>query len=232
MTDDRGRTLADVGRHLATLPDRFNDVCLPLGWIATERTPVPVMEQAIAAAAAGDMARVDEIMSAWMTGDEARDRLRWISVWPLFKPRAAILELAADDYDAGRYHASIPVVLAQAEGWAADMDVPKLFSRRRDRPDGPPILVDGSISAQPSAAPRLMHLLSESGDGSRPLELPLRNVILHGRSTDYGTRLLAAKAWMAILALHAYAQWWVKEFNDRAWTPRGVTTSPVTTEDA
>jgi hypothetical protein len=200
----------------ANLPSQFTGRHLSRGWIAHSRMPVPVMEQANRAFDQGNVGLADDILAAAVTAEELYNLASWMETWPRFRPRAGLLRLAAEDYLNGRYHASVPVTLAQLEGWGRDMGITDAYRAK----DAQRFVVPGEPITD--ALPVLLRAFGDSKvpPVDQPMDIPLRHVILHGASVTFGTRLIAAKSWTALFAIRTYASVWVRRNTEAAWEPR------------
>lgn len=117
--------------------------------------------------------------------------------------RHELLELAVADHRAGRYHASVPVVLAQAEGMVRHVTGSSPYQQ-------PSRLTDEvSRGGHPDI---LQPIFEASGETMKRTVLedvgvfPSRQGILHGRALRYDTRRNSTKAFVAIAELATFCQ--------------------------
>lgn len=114
---DRMIPLTRQVQELVELPDRFNKHFTPLGWIASEALKADAMKGAVALGDAGTLTQADELLveehgdADWL--EFAVNRLVAVKA---FRPRRDLILLALEDHVGQRYHASVPVVLAQMDG--------------------------------------------------------------------------------------------------------------------
>lgn len=199
------RGLASQARALSALPGRFNAVLGPRGWIAFERMNADLLHRATELAEAGQIEEAEGLLVESFDPESLRFQLTSMIAIEAYRPREPLLRLAAEDYEAGRYHASVPVVLAQIDGIVADITGKALFHRTKDLLGK--LVAWDSISAQEGGLPYLVGLMAsprnQTTDG--PLDVPYRHGILHGRDLGYANRLVAAKAWAALFALREWA---------------------------
>jgi len=199
------RGLAAQARELTSLPGRFNAVMRPRGWIAYERMNNEVLRQATELAETGKVAEAEELLVESFDPDSLRFQIASMLAVQAFRPRDHLLQLAAADYEAGRYHAVVPVVLAQIDGIVADVVGRAVFTRTQDIAGK--LVAWDSISAQDGGLPDLILLMASPRNRTTesPLEVPFRHGILHGRDLGYANRLVAAKTWAALFSLREWA---------------------------
>src|SRR5688572_4580756 len=81
-----------------------------------ERMNFEVAKAAVEKAEAGDREGAEADLVAHYEGDTVRFGLMAMHSVEAFRPRMALARKALEDYEAGRYHASVPVVLALLDG--------------------------------------------------------------------------------------------------------------------
>jgi hypothetical protein len=152
------RGLASQARELNTLPGRFNAALGPRGWIAYERMNHQLLRRATELAEAGEFEEAETVLVDALDEDTLRFQLDSMVAVEAYRPRADLLRLAAEDFGAGRYHAVVPVVLAQIDGIVADVAGRALFSNTKDIL--PKLIAWDSISAQEGGLPDLVELMA------------------------------------------------------------------------
>jgi hypothetical protein len=201
---DQAPELLERVRSLTTAPDRFNALFRDRGWVAYEMLNAETMFAAIQLGEAGDVDAAEQILADYYDPETIQVHLRWMRSVQAFRPREELLQLAAVDYAEERYHACVPVVLAQTEGLVLDLTRELFFSRR---PRNQPIEAWDSISAHPEGLPSIIPLLGEPRNTTdeSSIDVPYRHGVLHGRDLGYANKLVAAKAWAALFALQDWA---------------------------
>jgi hypothetical protein len=183
-------TIATDAQALATLPDHFNAIFASRGWIMYEMMNVEVAQNAVTKAEAGDI-------------DEATINIHitWMKAVNAFQPRVLLARKALDDYVAGRYHASVPVVLALLDGMVNDL------GRRGFFAEGVNLEAWDSIAAHSSGLAELAKVLGRTRQKrtTEQISIPYRNGILHGMDLGYDNKMVAAKAWAALFATQGWA---------------------------
>ena len=188
---------------LATLPDRFNRQFASRGWIAYDRFNVNVAQAAVEKAEAGDIDGAEADLVDYYNEEQIRWHLQTMQALPAFHPRLSLLEKALDDYVQGRYHASVPVVLMQLDGFVSDVGKKHSGFFR----EGVNLEAWDSIAAHSTGLKVLAKLLGKERlkTTTEPVTLPYRHGILHGHDLGYDNKLVAAKAWAALFAVREWA---------------------------
>jgi len=196
------RELSKKAMGVATIADRFNDKFSEYGWIATEDMSVPLMEQAVKLFEENGLEEAENFICA--SFDEAyfslhSSRMRAIWVWS--EGRSRLLELAFIDHKQGRYHASVPVVLAQIDGLSFDSNKESFFDKKIA------LIIKNSIAAHESGLHSLSNIVSQprAKTHSDPLNIPYRHGILHGRELAYDNKLVSTKCFFILFALRPWA---------------------------
>jgi hypothetical protein len=213
---DKGRVIADALRQgaelakqaaeLGTLPDRFNQHYRARGWIAFAEMHHEGMEEAVRLAEAGDLDAGEAALVRVHDAQRLEFMVSRLNNIRAFHPRRDLVELALQDHLAGRYHASVPVFLAQIDGLVFDI-AGKGFYETREK-ELRHLEAKNTISGH---ADGLMALATEMSRNRRQtttsvLSLPYRNGILHGRDLGYGDEVTSLKAICALAALSEWAR--------------------------
>lgn len=194
----------EKGEKLLSLPDRFNELFADHGWIFYDTMSVTVAENAIEKVEAGDFAGAEEILVNYYNKETIEMKLLLdLNKIKAFEPRERLIKLALEDYLAGRYHASIPVVLALTDGLVNDL-----------HPDHSGISAEkttleawNSIAANSLGLGKLKGKLFTSRRKTRTeqITLPYRHGILHGTDLGYDNITVAAKTWALLFAVGDWA---------------------------
>ena len=187
---------------LVEMMDRFNELFAARGWIAYDWLDTEVAKAAIAEAEAGNIDQAEEILARHYTADQVAIQLRTLLGLASFRPRMRLAELALIDYREGRYHASVPVVLALLDGMVNELGNQGFFSQNVD------LSTWDSIAACNSGISSLKKLLFKMRQKTteEPITLPYRNGIHHGMDLGYDNQMVAAKSWAALLATADWAR--------------------------
>lgn len=200
---ESARQTARRAREMVTVPDRFNAAFLVRGWIASQALKFDAMEEAVLLAEGGEVDRGDPVLveahdSDWLV--LVLTRLRAVRA---FQPRRLLLEQALEDHRAERYHASVPVALAQIDGLVFDVAQASFYdSKRADR-----LHAANTLAGHPDGLAALSKVMGKSRSRTTTsiLSLPYRHGILHGRDLGYATKDVSTKAFCALGALREWA---------------------------
>ena len=162
-----------------------------------------IAKKALAQAENGDFRAAEATLTEYFDPDFVERELRTMIPLRSFGPRMELTKLALDDYRVGRYHASIPVLLAQIDGLVSE-----LHERQRGF-----FAEDADMQAWDSLAAHskgLNQLSAIFRKGRRKtsterIDIPYRHGILHGRDLGYANQIVAAKTWAALFAVREWA---------------------------
>lgn len=190
-------------RNLTQLPDRFNEIFAEQGWIVYGLMHVEVAQKALAKAIAGDMDGAESDLVEYHSAETIRWKLWTMRGIEAFRPRMRLAELALADYEAERYHASIPVILALMDGLVNDLhELQKGFFA-----EGTDLTAWDSIAAHDKGLGVLNKIFQKGRRTTRveQITIPYRNGILHGMDLGYDNKMVAAKTWGALFAVRDWS---------------------------
>ena len=213
--------------ELATLPDRFNDQFAEKGWVCYENLHIGVAKAAVELAESGDVEAAEETLVAHYNRRTIERQLNWLKqvgpfldkaeqvveedgefVYRETQSRFDLAQKALKDYDAGRYHACVPVVWALADGLAQQAHVNAhgqggaLSSREANHEAW------NSIAGHSAGLERLKGVVMTGRPTTRTemIEIPYRNGIMHGTDLNYDNEFVAAKTWNILFAVGEWAR--------------------------
>lgn len=186
---------------------------VPLGWAPSASMPIDDCRAAVEAMDRDDVPQAEEILTdAWskppvlkrpalqlysLEDDEARREL--------LAKRAELILLAAEDHEAERYHASIPVLLAQIEGLVIDVSGGSRFFSENVNLKADVRGTD-SIATLPESLDAVRKVYSENIVVTSAAGSLSRHAILHGRELGYSSRVNSAKTFALLQAVVEWAQ--------------------------
>lgn len=200
--------LTDRAEHLTTLPDRFNDQLGSADWIIYEDLNLEVAETAVEHAEAGDMDAAERVLIEYYDAETVEWHIKRLASIDAFRSRQELVEQALTDYDAGRYHAYILVVLVQLDGMVQQA-YPKGDGESRGFASNEAKLEAwDSIAGHATGLEYLQDLMLRGRKTTRTEKInkPYRNGILHGMDLGYATERVAAKTWEALFAAGEWAR--------------------------
>ena len=114
-----------------------------------------------------------------------------------------LAQLAADDHEAGRFHASVPVVLALMDGLVSEVSE----NQRGFFAEGVDLRAWDSIAAHDKGLNAIARIFQKTRrkTTTEPISVPYRHGILHGRDLSYDNQLVATKVWAALFAVRDWA---------------------------
>ncbi len=190
-------------KELISLPDRFNDLFAPRGWIVFDTLNTEVIKTALLKGENGDINGAESTLTEYYTPEIVEFHLKMMQGISAFRDRSRLANLAAADYAEGRYHACIPVVLALMDGLVNELSAVNrgLFA------EGTELKAWDSVSAHDRGWGELIKVLSKGRRKTynEEISVPYRNGIMHGMDLGYDNKLVAAKAWGALFALREWA---------------------------
>lgn len=204
--------------ELATVPDRFNDLLAERGWIIYEDMDLEVAKTAIEQAEAGDMEAAENELVSYYDPETVQFHLNRMKAVEAFRPRIQLAEKALEDYEAGRYHACIPVVLALLDGLVQHVYVDVHREGRNFSAEDVDLEAWDSIAAHSKGLEQLHDLLTTGRFKTRTdeIDLPYRHGIMHGMDLGYANNTVAAKTWAALFAIR---EWSLKAEHDELEAP-------------
>lgn len=199
--------LSRMKEELISVPERFNKLFPSRGWIMYERMDVNVAEAAIERAEAGDWDGADEKLVAYHDGDTLRYGLMAMHSVHAFRPRLPLAQKALEDHEAGRYHASVPVVLALLDGMVNEIHQKVHGVRRGISSEGVDLEAWDSLAGHGTGLNQLVKIFQTGRRKTtqEPITLPYRNGIMHGIDLGYANQTVSAKVWAALFAAREWA---------------------------
>jgi hypothetical protein len=188
--------------ELASIPDRFNDAFLARGWIMYESFNPEVALKALDRADTGDIEGGEQILVDHFSEEEIRFNLLRLKSISTFQPRSTLAEKALIDYAAGRYYASVMVVLSLTDGFANDVGRRVgFFAKDVD------LWAWDSIAGHDRGLKSLAKVFGapRGKTTAEVITIPFRHGIVHGRDLGYDNKAVAAKAWAALFATGDWA---------------------------
>lgn len=179
--------------------DEFNKAFVSHGWIAYESMSAPVCRQALVALQSHGLEQAEKVICGHYDRETMSSGIMRMRGSRVMGPRFDLAELAAEDHFAGRFHASVPVVLSIMDGIAADVNPDNVGFFGTDRH----LTAWNSIAGHPSGLESLSDVMSQSRmkTGDEPLRIPYRHGILHGRDLGYANHLVSTKCFAALFAM-------------------------------
>ncbi len=203
-------------RDALDVPDQFNAVFGPRGWVAYLGLGADVMRHALRLADAGEIAAAEGFLTGYYSRQVLEGNLDdACESTEAFRRRERLLRLAIEDHLAGRYHASIHVVLSHIDGIAIDLAGRPFYHRQDFYADYPEHMAAAdTVAGHPTGLRVLAAVMGayRRETTTTPLDIPYRHGVEHGRDLAYDTEIASAKAFGALFAL---AEWASKAERDQ-----------------
>lgn len=187
---------------LSKTPDQFNGYFSQKGWIAYESMNFDLMKDAVKLADERKIDAAEELLIKHYTSTEIKRLIITLRGTPEFNIRIQLIEHAYDDTCAGRYYASIPLLLTIIDGVVNDVDKRTgFFAEKTD------VVAWDSIAAHSTGLATLKSIFTAGRNktNSDEITLPYRNGILHGRDLNFANKFVAAKCWLTVFAIRDWA---------------------------
>jgi hypothetical protein len=195
--------------QMADYPDRFNRYFAEDGWLAHGSLDFDVLKDAVDQYESGGLDAGTAVLMRYFSPENLDGRLFFLNWAEELRVRRRLVELAFEDYRAGRYHAVVPVLLMMIDGAVNDA-VGKGFHAGGIELDAWDSMTtaDGSIDIIKSIFHR-----SRRKTRTEEISLPYRNGILHGMDLGYDNEVVAAKCWCFLFVV---ADWIVAKKSEDA----------------
>ncbi len=189
-------------------------VLVPRGW-AVMHMDTAAVNAAVAAVREGRPDEADDLLAGQWEGDgewrlkRVGQRLRSMAATDeelnsLFRERARLLDRAAEHHLAGRYDASVPLLLAHIEGIVIDVtEGKKYFTKRQGHKAD--VVNPQDLAGIEACMAALQGAYSEDIPVTQAEGSLSRHGILHGRELAYDTRANSAKTWSVMDAVVHWA---------------------------
>lgn len=200
-------SMKDQLDRLATIPDKFNDIFAPFGWIMYEMMNLDVAERAISLAENESIDVAEHELANYYTPEQVKWRLLTMYGVMVFHSRMELANKALIDYQEGRYHACVPVVLALLDGMVNEIHGKQKGLRRGFSSEQADLEAWDSIAGHSKGLNELKKIFNTGrySTVTDPITIPYRNGIMHGMDLGYDNNVVAAKTWAALFAAREWA---------------------------
>lgn len=214
--------LKEIVNEYSRLPDEFNDHFIERGWMCYENLNAPVAQESVRLANEGDMEEAEEVLMNYYDAETIDHQLNVLKQVEGFtdkeyiepdqegtsQSRWELAQKALDDYVAGRYHASVPVVIALADGMVQQAHVNATGNLGNLSAKNANHEAWNSIAGHPTGLERLKGVIMKDRKTTQTTEIdiPYRHGIMHGMDLCYDNKLVAAKSWAFLFSAGEWAQ--------------------------
>ena len=217
-----------AGEHADRLADVANDASsfvesaaastllfYPLGWAPSGSVPDSVYAHALETyRESGDLDAAEQVLvQGWNDGGYLASLLNRVlslgagdaRLTDVAHDRYRLVRIGLEHHEKGEYAASIPILLAQAEGIVFDVTDGKfgLFSRLGDREH---LADDSTLAGMAVGVAALQRLIAAPVNETGSTGRLVRHGIMHGRELGYDTLLNSTKALVFLIAIVELSQ--------------------------
>ena len=199
---------------ILTLPDQFNELFSKEGWICYGALNRSILEESVKLSLENRIEEAKILLIDSINEESINQILLKCETRKHFESRVTLLELLKLDYQAGRYHACIPLLLALIDGLANDISAHVgFFAGKTD------LELFDSITAHETGLPFLKTIMNSSRTTTttKEISIPYRNGILHGRDLNFANKEVASKCWWVLASLIEWSD--EKQLNKQAKDP-------------
>jgi hypothetical protein len=192
----------------SSISDRFNDIFSRLGWIYYKSFDLNIASNAIIKAESNDFNGAEEDLIKYYDKDRIKYNLQELGELKTFRLRLPLAQKALIDYEEGRYHSSVPVVLALLDGMITEAYLNAGGDRLNASAEDINVNAWNSIANHSKALKSQVGILKKGRYKTviEQIDKPYRHGILHGMDLGYDNKTVAAKAWAALFAIRDWVE--------------------------
>ena len=208
--DEQLKQVPELSRsfdEMILIPDQFNNLFGDLGWILSENSlDLEVAQQAVFIAESQGIDAAEQLLVDHFSPEWVEKRISLLKFIQGFTPRFDLAMKALEDYKAGRYYASVLVVLSLIDGWVNDLNIVD-HQRKGFFNSETKLIAYNSMTAHSRGLVKLKEVfgISRKKTQTEEISIPYRNGIMHGMDLGYDNRIVAAKCWAALFAVRDWA---------------------------
>lgn len=195
-------------QELVDFHERFNRCFSQQGWLAFGSLDFNVLKQAVDEHEANRPEAATAILMRYFGPEGVADQLHRLNGLEEMRVRRRLIDLAFADYEAGRYHAVVPLVLMVIDGAVNDALGVGFHA------DAPDLEAWDSLTAADGAINDIKAIFRKGRrkTHTEPITLPYRNGILHGMDLGYDNETVSAKCWCFLFVVAD----WIKDKKSEA----------------
>lgn len=224
--------------RLREIPDRFNEIFLPRGWVCNGVMSADVAEEAVRLAEAEGVESGEDYLEEYYNGDTDFMFMRFFAelqqnarIKEAFK-RRQLIEKARDYHkDGDKYEASVLILATQIDGIVQDM-TGRSFYESKDK-NLKHLQAYETFAGDPSALPELAKVMSSvrRASSGEDIDVLYRQGVLHGRDLGYDNRRVSTQAFATLLSLTELMEAIRKDVQYRVPEPEFLDPATATWDD-
>ncbi|WP_148859128.1 hypothetical protein [Natronococcus pandeyae] len=206
--DEELEDIIDDIEKTIEVPDRFVDALGEKGWVIHERLNLDIASEAAKKAENGDVDEAEELLVSYFDRKTIDINLVQMKSISAFKPRYMLARKAAEDYEEGRFHACVPVVLMLIDGLVQQVHIDVFGEAQNASAENTKLEAWNSVAGHSKSLNQFLDIFGKQRIKTRTgrIEKPYRHGILHGTDLGYDNELVAAKSWNALFAVGEWAK--------------------------
>ena len=179
------------------LAKRFNALFRNRGWVYYTSFSPQVAKSVIDEVKAKGCDAAEQMLVNYYTVENINWQIHRFKQVKNFRNRIWLLRKVVDDYEAERYYACVPVILAILDGIFSENNNGQAFFSEKGSSN---LEVESIKSINARSLKKLHRKLNKSRRkvNSALISIPYRHGIIHGLDLTYDTKLVAAKSWAAL----------------------------------
>lgn len=184
--------------------EKFNQIFAKHGWIMHDSISMEVAKDVVEIAEQGDFETANQMLIDYYSPEYVKARLNSFIILEAFKERMPLARLALEDYENGRYHSTILVILSLMDGLVNDVHP----ENKGIHSTGINLSAWDSVAAHNSGLNVLIQKMQIGRKKTRTesLDFPYRHGIMHGMDLGYANPEVAAKTWALLFGVKDWAQ--------------------------
>lgn len=196
-------------KRLREIPDRFNEIFMPRGWVCNGVMSADVTEEAVRLAETVGVEKGEEYLEEYYSVEDTGFLfMRFFAelqqnprIKEAFKRRQLIEKAWEYHKDGDKYEASVLIIATQIDGIVQDM-TGKSFYESKDK-NLKHLQAYETFAGDPSALPELAKVMSSvrKASSGEDIDVLYRQGVLHGRDLGYDNRRVSAQAFATLLSL-------------------------------
>jgi hypothetical protein len=212
LPKDKRPELAKVENQLRYIGDTVDRFCALLGprhWVYHDSLSVDRMAHLLDSATDADGAE-RQLIAYYQDAKTLEFLVMRIRALPAMRRRLTLIRKAVEDYQAGRYHAVVHVLLSVMDGFVNEFESVRrgLHTREAEELDATDSIVGHHMGLTNA---HKTFTRSKGATSDEPVFELYRNGIVHGTLLNYDNDVVATKAWNRLFAVADWATARLKE---------------------
>jgi len=185
---------------LLLYPQKYNEYFSLEGFISYSSMNFDIMKEAVDLYENDNKDGAKKCIMAYYSSENIEKQMLFLRHMSEFENRMKYINLALEDYKNERYYAVVPILLMMIDGIISDI-VGKGFHSDKNNLDA-----WDSLVVQNNGLEAIKNIFTKSRKKTtvKPIALPYRHGILHGRDLGYDNYEVALKCWVMLFAIRDF----------------------------